>query len=222
MSKCLKCNIEVSDGMGICPLCRCVLEPEENKEEWLKYPAIGKKKQKMRNALRIYFIAAVAAFAILEIVNRKVGAANRWDCIAGAALLYGYMTLYISLMNKTGYRFRMLFQTFGGIGLTVVIDAVLGFQKWSLAYVLPGAFVLLDIAVVILMLVNGRNWQSYIPVEILMLILSLVPLILRQTGVVPGGYQAYCCFATAVCILAGTVVIGRRRAAAELKRRFHV
>ena len=222
MSKCLKCKIEVSDGMGICPLCRCALEAGENKEERLKYPAIGKKKEKMRNTLSIYFIGAVAAYALLGFLNRKTQAAVRWDIIVGAALLYGYMTLFISLMHKTGYRLRMLLQTLGGIGLIVVIDGVLGFQKWSLAYVLPGALVLLDIAVVILMLANGRNWQSYIPVEILILVLSLIPSALYQAGIAGTPYGSFGCFGAALCVLAGTVVIGRRRAAAELKRRFHV
>ena len=113
----------------------------------------------------------------------KTQAEVRWDIIVGAALLYGYMTLFISLLHKTGYRLRMLLQTLVGIGLIVVIDGVLGFQKWSLAYVLPGALVLLDIAVVILMLANGRNWQSYIPVEILILVLSLIPPALYQAGI---------------------------------------
>ena len=222
MSRCQKCRIEVSDGMGICPLCRCVLEAGDNKEEQLHYPAIGKRKEKQKHALGIYFLAAVAAFALLKLVNRKTGAGLHWDYIAGAAMLYGYMSLYVSVRSKTGYRFRMLLETFGGIGLIIVIDAVLGFQKWSLEYVLPGTLVLLDIAAVILMLVNGRNWQSYISVEILVVLLSLIPLILYQTGIVAKGYPAFGCLAAALLILAGTIVIGRRRAGAELKRRFHV
>lgn len=222
MSKCLKCKIEVSDGMGICPLCRCALEAGENKEERLKYPAIGKKKEKMRNTLSIYFIGAVAAYALLGFLNRKTQAAVRWDIIVGAALLYGYMTLFISLMHKTGYRLRMLLQTLGGIGLIVVIDGVLGFQKWSLAYVLPGALVLLDIAVVILWLANGRNWQSYIPVEILILVLSLIPSALISGGNRRDALRVFRVFRGGSVHTCGNRCHWKKAGGSRIKARFHV
>ncbi|MFR5116620.1 MAG: DUF6320 domain-containing protein [Eubacterium sp.] len=54
-----------------------------------------------------------------------------------------------------------------------------GFSGWSVNYVLPSAFILIDVTVIILMIVNSRNWQSYIPMQLLIIVLKVfIPFIL--------------------------------------------
>lgn len=222
MNRCLKCNVEIGDDTGICPLCRCVLLRDKDLKTQIKYPAVGQKKERMKYAVRVYVFAAILGFVVLCIINYMSGAAVRWDLLTGGVLVYGYLTLQLSFLNQNGYRFTMFWQTLGAMALVIFIDGILGFQGWSLNYVLPAGLVLLDIAVGVLMAVNSRNWQSYIPVEIVMIVLSLIPLFLHHIHVTDQWYPAIGCFGISIFLFLGTVILGGKRAVTELKRRFHV
>ena len=72
------------------------------------------------------------------------------------------------------------------------------------------------------MIVNRRNWQSYMMWQIFMILCSIVPVILIFTGIVTGRLFALIAFAFSLFLFLGTLIIGDRRARVELKRRFHV
>lgn len=222
MSKCLKCNVEISDGVQICPLCRCVLQQDDSKEEHLHYPHAERRRERLRTFSRIIIFGIIAAFAVLCFLNWKTEARVHWDYIAGIAMLYLLLTIHICVLHRHGYRFRMLVQTLAGILAVFALDFILGAKGWSLNYVLPAAIVLLDVAVVILMIVNSRNWQSYIPVELLLIILSMIPVILWKLSIDTVWYTAAGCVFITAAVFLGTLIIGGRKAASELKRRFHV
>ncbi len=81
---------------------------------------------------------------------------------------------------------------------------------------------LVDLFIVILMFVNRRNWQSYIMLELFMIVLSAVPLVLMWFHIVTETFIGGLAFAVSILLFAGTLIIGDRRARSELKRRFHV
>jgi hypothetical protein len=72
------------------------------------------------------------------------------------------------------------------------------------------------------MLVNRRNWQSYLMVQMVALIASAVAVILIFTEVITFPYLAAVASALSLFIFLGTVIIGDRKAREELKRRFHI
>ena len=104
----------------------------------------------------------------------------------------------------------------------ILIDWALGYNGWSFNYVLPSGIILLDVAIVVLMIVNSRNWQSYIMWQIFMILCSFVPIILYLTGIIYVPYLALAALGTSVFLFLGTLIIGDRRARVELKRRFHI
>ena len=71
------------------------------------------------------------------------------------------------------------------------------------------------------MIINRRNWQSYMMVQIFTILLSLVPIILLALGVIHFQYMALTALAVSVFIFVGTLILGDERARSELKRRFH-
>ena len=120
----------------------------------------------------------------------------------------------------------MLFRSLTLVILAVLmllgIDYLTGYQGWSLDYVLPLGILLIDLTLLILTLVNRRNWQSYMMAQILAILLSLIPVGLRLGGIIKFPYLVWIAFATSVFLFLGTLIIGDRRARTELKRRFHV
>ena len=80
----------------------------------------------------------------------------------------------------------------------------------------------IDLALFILILVNRRNWQSYMMSELLTILLSIVPVVLLQMRIIHFPYLAWGSLGVSVFLFLGTLILGDQRARTELKRRFHI
>ena len=106
--------------------------------------------------------------------------------------------------------------------LIILIDTFLGFSGWSVSYVLPAAIILLDLALAILMLINRRNWQSYLILQVAMVLVGIVPLVLIRIGIVTRPLVSDIAFLVTVFMFLGSMILGGRTARIEMKRRFHI
>jgi hypothetical protein len=186
------------------------------------YPRTDKEMKKIQIALNIYTFVAIVAEVLFVLIDLKTGDNFWWSIMLGAFLVYGFITLKFSVQKHIGYQFKMLLQTLLGVSVLVLIDYLLGFHRWSLNYVLPSAFILIDVSVIVLMIVNNRNWQSYIPMQILIIVLSIIPFILRFFRISTDSILCLISLLVAILVFVGTMVVGGKRARAELYRRFHV
>lgn len=220
MAKCNQCNIEILDNVAICPLCSCVLEDVEECENM--YPNIRHKDRKLALLSRIYLFVAILLEALLIYLNSTHFHGIYWSAITGGAFAYIFLTMQFAILHNAGYRAKIIVQTVAGILFVVLIDWALGYQGWSLNYVLPAGILLVDVAIVILMIVNSRNWQSYILFQLFMIVWSLLPILLFKLGIVTQVVVGVIALSISLCLFVGTWIIGGRRASTELKRRFHV
>lgn len=221
MSRCNQCNVELSDRTQVCPLCKCVVEWEEEAEN--SYPNIRFYTRKRNLAVRIFLFVAILIEVFLVYINWKYYPQIYFSLISGAGFAYVYFMARFALLNdNAGYRSKFLLLTFLGIMYVILIDFVIGYHGWSVNFVLPGGFVLVDVFILVLMFINRRNWQSYIMMEIVMIFLSAIPLLLTLFDLVTETFICGLAFALSVLLFLGTLIIGDRRARNELKRRFHV
>lgn len=222
MSKCKQCNIEVSDKTPICPLCRTVLESSGSTDE-NQYPDIRDLTKKMYFWTRVYLFAAIIIEVILVYMNYKFFTGTYWSVITGAGLFYVYSFLRLAVANeRAGYKTKIIGLILLALLYAMLIDRVTGFNRWSVNYALPGGLLILDIVTVSFMVWNKRNWQSYIMIELMNIILSLIPLLLYLLHIITEPFVSYVNCIAAILIFVGTFIIGDRKARAELKRRFHV
>ena len=128
----------------------------------------------------------------------------------------------LAIVGKSGYRFKTISMVVLAILVLWGIDYLTGNRGWALSIIFPAAILLVDIAILILMIVNSRNWQSYMMLQIFTILLSAIPLILIAVGIIKWKYMALIAMGTSLFIFLGTLIIGDRRARNELKRRFHV
>ena len=222
MSKCLNCGVELLDSTNVCPLCKCIAAGEVGTGSPTYPYAAEKGQKKMQRALNIYTFAAIVAEGILVAANIFTNHSVWWSVMTAAFFVYGFVTLKFSIQKNSSYRFKMMLQSLLAISVLILIDVLVGFHGWSLNYVLPAAFILIDAAIVVLMIVNHRDWQSYMPMQILIIVLSIIPFILRRFGISEDTYVSTISFVIAILVFAGTLIIGGKRARNELYRRFHV
>ena len=220
MSRCRQCNIEILDETDRCPLCGSVLEHTVDMENM--YPDVKVRARRMMLLSRIYLFVAIVAEAVLVVVNYYGEFETAWSLVTGLILFYGYLVVRFAILGKTGYIEKTIVLTMIAILCLIAIDFVSGYKGWSVRYVFPAAIIAVDAVILILMIVNRRNWQSYIMWQLFMILCSFVSIILYWVGVIYVPYLALAALGTSVFLFLGTLIIGDRRARVELKRRFHI
>lgn len=220
MSRCRQCNIEILDETDRCPLCGSVLEHTVDMENM--YPDVKVRARRMMLLSRIYLFVAIVAEAVLVVVNYYGEFETAWSLVTGLILFYGYLVVRFAILGKTGYIEKTIVLTMIAILCLIAIDFVSGYKGWSVRYVFPAAIIAVDAVILILMIFNRRNWQSYIMWQLFMILCSFVTIILYWVGVIYVPYLALIALGTSVFLFLGTLIIGDRRARVELKRRFHI
>lgn len=220
MSRCRNCNVEVLDESEFCPLCHSVLEQTDELENM--YPDARLKTQKMKFATRLYAFLSLVAEFILLLIDFNGDNQVHWSLLAGLGFLYVYTVLRYAVLGTSGYRAKTIVLVILAVLITVAIDFVTGYRGWSVDYVISASILLVDTAIIVLMIFNRRNWQSYLMWQITMILFSTVPAILFLTGIVNKFGMAFLPLVISVFLFIGTVMIGGRRATQELYRRFHI
>lgn len=178
--------------------------------------------RKLGFIVRLYSFLAIVSEAALVVVNYLYFHGIWWSAITGICILYFYLTLKYSLQKNKGYQTVIVMQVIGAVLLVIAADNIIGYRGWSVNYVMPGAILLLDATIGILMIINASNWQSYLLMQILTVVASVASAVLWHFGILTKPFLALVALAVSLCMLLGTLIFGDRKAKAELKRRFHV
>lgn len=216
----MQCNIEVLDEAQHCPLCQSALEHTIDMEDM--YPDIRVRTRKLVLFSRIYLFLAIVA----EIAVVNVSLMLQWSSIVyiicALVLFYGYMVIRYTILGKTGYVSKTVMLVAMSLALLVAVDFFVGYNGWSVNYVLPSGILLIDAGILVFIIVNRKNWQSYIMLEIFMVLCSGVMLLLYAFEIVTSPVMSFVAFHASITLFLGTVILGGRRARVELKRRFHI
>ena len=220
MSRCRNCNVEILDETEFCPLCHSVLEQTEELENM--YPDARHKTQKLLFASRLYLFCAIVLEFVLVMIDFNSETQVHWSVLVGLGLVYVYTVIRYAVIGKSGYRAKTIVLVLLAVVITVVVDFITGYRGWSVDYVASGGILLMDVTIIALMIVNRRNWQSYMMWQISTVVLSLIPAILYLVGIENNVYMAFLPLVVSVFLFIGTWMLGGRRATQELYRRFHI
>ncbi len=240
MSKCKRCNIEILDASLSCPLCNGVLEFEDKGElpnlndenkidenefvsKSLMYPDVSPAIKRINFIIKLTIFCSIIVEGILIYINYVATPNAKWSAICGAGLLYACFSLIYSFRHNKSHRKKIMVQVILVMPLIILVDYALGYTGWSVNFGIPCVIAGMDIAILVLMLVNTSNWQSYIMLQVYLLVICIILSILMFCGLF-FEYKTIMIFADllTILLLAGTLVFGDKRATNELKRRFHV
>lgn len=221
MSRCNNCKIEILDTTDTCPFCHCVLEKTDTATENM-YPDVRMNVRKIRLAENIVLFVSIVAAFVCAWVNWELTPDVMWSFLVILFLIYGNIALRLSVTGRIGYLFKSLSLIIITTLILVGVDYLTGYRGWSVNFILPSAVIVTDIGILVLLFVNHRNWQSYMMVEILTILLSIIPVVLWEISIVTFPYVVWSAVACSVFLFLGTLIIGDQRARTELKRRFHI
>lgn len=220
MSRCRNCNVIIADETKKCPLCRQVLE--DAGEGVNKYPDLRTANRKLRLACNIILFISIVLGSIFVLVDYETEGPLLWSLIGVLTLVYLNVLMRVTVAGKSGYQFKTVCTTVMGILMLYGIDVLTGNHGWALNYVYPALVIAMDVTILVLMIVNRRNWQSYLMIQILMIIMSFIPFFLYLGGILYDVRVIGVAICGSVFLFLGTVIIGDQRARTELKRRFHI
>lgn len=186
------------------------------------YPVIQHDESIWKKLITICYGVLAAVALVLGLVNVATYDGLWWSGIAIPGIAYVGLTLRYSILRHANLGKSLLIQTIGMQVLLVMIDRVLGFEGWSVNYGVPGTILFADVAVVLLIVVNRLNWQSYFMYQIAITVFSFIPIILWAAGFVTRPSLAIATVLLTVIILVMTIFLGDRRFKNELIRRFHL
>ncbi|MCI7108411.1 MAG: DUF6320 domain-containing protein [Lachnospiraceae bacterium] len=221
MNRCQKCNVIILDDTDRCPLCQHVLQSDGGMAE-NAYPNAIAVTKRFRFWENLFLFLSILVESLLVWINYSVNPEVAWSLVVGLILIYANAVFRMAVVGKSGYMFKTLTLVILAIVMLLGIDYLTGYRRWSLDYVLPCGVLALDLVLIILMLVNRRNWQSYMMPQLFTILLSLIPVILRVMGVIQFPYLVWIALAASVFLFLGTLILGDQRARTELKRRFHI
>ena len=201
-------------------MCGTVVEPTVEVEDM--YPDIRVKSRKLVFFSRLYLFLAVVTEIILVNVCMISEVQSLVYIIGGLTLLFGYIVIRYARLGTSGYVAKTVVLTIIAVIMLVAVDFSVGYNGWSVNYVFPSGILLIDVGIVVSMLINHNNWQSYLMVQIFMVLCSVVAIILSLVQVITDSMLSVVALNGSVILLLGTVIIGGRRARVELKRRFHI
>lgn len=222
MKKCKQCNVYIKNDKLVCPLCQHGLEVIDQEAYEPAYPEISFNLYKFQTVVRICIFISIVLVGILMFVNYMTYSGVWWSAICGISIGYFWLTIKFSIQNNTNHATKILVQTIGAMGMMVFIDWIMGYQGWSVNFVLPSIILVAYLIILILMGVNFMNWQSYLLFQIELFVLSFLLVILDLAGLVTNPIMTYIAAAITGIVLIGTIIFGDRKAKNELKRRFHI
>lgn len=223
MNRCKRCGVNIADDTQVCPLCSSVL-PRAEQEQTATYPDIRLKKRVIQRIWKITAYVLLLAEIFLIVINyytyRQIPV--RWSGITGGAILYLVVTLRDIVNRRSGHIQKIYLQTTAAIALIIGIDYVLGFSGWSLEIGLPCAVYCVDIIIILCMIINFSEWQNYLILQMFAVLLAGIDMVLYLTGTVHLAALVWIALGISVALWTGTLIIGDRKAANELKRKFHI
>lgn len=189
-----------------------------------RYPATGGDKNKIKTAVRFFYISLAVISVLAGIVNlatyRQIP--FKWAFLTWGAAAYVAMTLRFSVMRHASMSGILVRQCLGIQAILLLIDTMTGLHGWSVDYAIPCVVLFEVAAILLMMLVNRMNWQCYFMYQIAITFLSFVPLVFLKIGWTKHPMLTVLSVVVSVWALVLTVLLGDRSVKRELRRRFHV
>ncbi|MGN0270353.1 MAG: DUF6320 domain-containing protein, partial [Candidatus Weimeria sp.] len=184
--KCIHCHITILDEKAqVCPLCNGVLSQDEN-EQIVKvngYPDVTAARRRTTFFLRLLLTICVAGSFLCAAINFLNGGFP-WAVIAVSSLIYIYIEFYLFFNPDVHIIAKIAVTILLALLFVVMIDVVTGFDKWSLNYCLPGALLLFNVLIIIMMFVNHSRWESYTWLPLLSIAFAILPIVFMHYDLV--------------------------------------
>lgn len=226
MKECNACRICVANPhQAFCPLCgeeltegaapACALPRNP-------YPDLAGRLVQYNFIMRLLLFLTLLGCGISVLVNLLAAPGFLWCLIVIAAAGYCWLIIPPLLRRGVNYATRVVWQVLFTSALVVALDFIIGYQGWSVTFVIPSLLNAGILALALLAAINRTNWVQYVFAQVLVGVFSFVPLVLYLFGISQNLVMVLVTSCLGLASILITLVFGDRTIKSEFKRRFHM
>ena len=185
------------------------------------YPQISSIKTN-KLIIKILMCASLYIAFLLLLINFLVNERLSWSLICIVGIVYVWITTLYSIYKKVNIAAHVMLQTICVSALTIAIDYIIGFRGWSLEIAVPIIITIANITLFVLTIVNRKRYIKYVIYELIIFIVSLIPMILFFVGIIKSFLLVTISTSIAVVNFLLTIILCGKDVKDEIKRRFHI
>ena len=179
----------------------------------------SKKSEKIFN---IFIIFSIILAVILIIINKLTTPNIPWAAIANCGIIYIWAILIFCIKKNTNIAGHVLLQVIGASAVLVYIDKRLGFIGWSMSIAVPIVLMTANITMLILTMISYKKYIKYAIYQLMILILSFLPLIFVFKKIIELSLLGQISIAISALNLIITVVLCIKDVIEAVKRKIHM
>lgn len=224
MKTCDFCHVQVADPREFCPLCGERLREDDAYGYALPgnhYPDLSRLSGQYSFIHRLLLFLSLLGMGTSVLVNVLVPTGVWWCLVVVAAVLYLWLSLPPLLRGGQNYAKRILFQTFFTCLLLVALDFIIGYQGWSVSYVVPGLLCAGIVGIGTIMIFSRTSWAQYVFYQFTIGLLGFIPLVLYFVGVATSIVMVLITAVLGLGSVLVTVVFADSSLKSDFRRRFH-
>lgn len=221
MLKCPYCRVQIAGVKRCCPLCGGTLKGAGDPESEV-FPQLEQPHFSGAVVLRLLALAGIAATAVCILVNIALGTRVWWSLFVAAGALCAFLTAAVGIAYRRDIIQNIGWQVVLLPALSVLWDYGMGWQGWSLDFVLPCVCATGLLMVLLLAVLLRLPVQSFAGVFSGSCLLGMVPGVLVGLGKVRILLPSLICAGLSTVLLAALLLFHWQTFKGELSRRFHL
>ena len=185
------------------------------------YPKINNV-EKNHFTIRLLLGISIAISFILITINLLTTHNVRWAMLSICGIVYVWIITLYSIYHNINIASHVILQTIAIAILIILIDTIIGFRGWSFTVAMPIIIITANVTMFILTLVSRKKYYKYAIYQIILFILSMIPMILIFCNAID---KIGLSLISTICSLANAVIViflCGNDIEEELKRRFHI
>lgn len=171
---------------------------------------------------RIAILISVVVGILLVIINRYTTPDIKWAGYCNAGIIYVWITVIYALNRNVNMASHLFIQMIALSSLCVYFDIRLGFQAWSINLAIPMIVIIINIIMLILSIVSYNNYIRYAFFQLLIVIVSFVPIFLVYENLVNDKTLSIIATSISGINLLFSLIFHNKDMKEEIIRKFHM
>ena len=171
---------------------------------------------------KILLLVSVIISIILVLINFCIDSTNKWSLLCRVGIIYVWLTTLYSLKRNVNIASHVMIQMICITALTLAIDYILGYEGWSITLAIPIIIMIGNVTLLILTIVSRKKYIKYAIYQIIIFILSMIPLILMKYSIQNYNLPTIISSSIAGATLCLTLILCGRDLYKDIIRRFHI
>lgn len=220
MKYCDHCKVNIKGNRKSCPLCDNTISGNGNESEEL-FPFIPESYQYYL-IFRIMIFISICIIALSLSINSMFPVNLNWPML----VIFGLLCVWISLALVIRQRHNIPKSITWQVSIIVIFaiswDFYMGYEGWSIEFVLPIAYVVAMIVMYVTAKVMNLGIRDFIIYLLLDGLFGIIPAIFLFLGIVHIKYPSIICVTVSIISLSAVILFKGEDILEELKKRMHV